>query len=339
MKLAIVIVGYNSRDYLDECLESLKEARGAKTIYYVDNNSTDDSLGFIKKKFPWVKIIVSKQNLGFAGGNNLGIKQAIEDGFEFLLLLNPDTIVDKSCLANLLQKADQATILQPLILLHQNSAKTDLVNTTGNHLNFLGFSYCSDFKVNMDQVKEKPITSASGAGLFIPAKVLKKIGFFDRDFFMYHEDLDLCWRARKAGYEIKIIPEAKLWHKYSFSRNKKKMYYAERNRLLFLLKNFSLKYLILIFPIFLLNELLMLIYSVISLWLFEKIKANLSALIMLPSILKKRSKIKKICRVKEEKLKTYIKSDIEFSALGSTWLFTPYNLILTCYWRIIGRFI
>ena len=255
--ISIIIVGYNSLKYLDDCLSSLFESSYKNfEVIFVDNNSKDSSMSFIKKAFSTVEIIESKKNLGFAGGNNLGIKKALKNKSEYIFLLNPDTIIDKDCLEKLINKADDRTILQPLILLHENSKKTNLINTTGGYLNFLGFSYCSDYRLDKKMAKEKDIAIASGAAVFIPAEILRKIGLFDESFFMYHEDVDLFWRARLFGHNIKLLPNALVWHKYSFSKNNKKIFYVERNRLLFLYKNFELKYWILILPIFIFNEII-----------------------------------------------------------------------------------
>ena len=140
MNLAIIIVGFNSKKYLSDCLRALRKAdKTDKTkVFFIDNDSSDESVLFIRKNFPEVMVIESKKNLGFAGGNNLGIEEAIKTGADHILLLNPDTIIDQNCLKVLESKADTQTILQPLILLHLDGKMTDLVNTSGNHLNFLG---------------------------------------------------------------------------------------------------------------------------------------------------------------------------------------------------------
>jgi GT2 family glycosyltransferase len=278
--------------------------------------------------------VIKNKNTGFAGGNNVGIRRAFELGCDYVFLLNPDTTIHKNCLEKLVAKADQQTILQPLILLNIDGQNTDLINTTGGHLNFLGFSYCSDYKKNKSTAREKDIAIASGAAVLIPTNILKKIGLFDENFFMYHEDVDLFYRARLFGFNIRLIPDSLLWHKYSFSRNSNKMFYTDRNRLLFLYKNFSLKYLVLILPISIINEILMILYSLISGWFFQKIRAYFSALALLgPSSTRRKTNLPQI-RKRERTLKQFIGPEISFSEVANSFL-TFYNLITKIYWYLI----
>lgn len=334
--ISIIIVGYNSKKYLDDCLSSIFNSNYKNSrVIFVDNNSTDDSIKFIKNKFRKVIIVKSKENLGFAGGNNLGIKKAIEMKTDYIFLVNPDTITERECFEILIKNANTKTILQPLILLYKNGHKTKIVNTTGGILNFLGFSYCSDYKKDAKEIIDKNIPLASGAGVFIPSEVFRKIGFFDENFFMYHEDVDLFWRARMSGFEIELISSAIIWHKYSFSRNINKMFYFERNRLLFLYKNFSVKYLGLIFPMFIINEFLMLLYSLFSGWFWLKLNSYVSIFKLLKKESNQRKEIIANKIISDKLLKRFIVSDISFSEIRSIF-FAPYNFLLKIYWKLIN---
>lgn len=336
--ISIIIVGYNSEKDLDECLSSVFASSYKNfRVIFVDNNSADNSITLIKNRFPKVEIIVNTENSGFAGGNNIGIKKAISDKSEYIMLLNPDTIIDRDCLKNLTDKASKDTILQPLILLTLDGKNTNLINTTGGHLNFLGFSYCSDYKKERRTAKEKDIAIASGAAVLMPTNILEEIGMFDESFFMYHEDVDLFWRARLAGFNIRLIPDSVVWHKYSFSKNKKKMFYADRNRLIFLHKNFSLKYRMLVSPAFLINEILMFLYSLLSGWPKEKVSAWGSAIknICIGNYKKKTSREQ---LVEEKTLKVFISPKIEFGEFPNP-LFKIYNIFLIAWWHLIFVFV
>lgn len=333
--ISIIIVGYNSKKYLSGCLDSIFNSSYNKfRVIFIDNDSSDDSVDFVKRNYPRVDVLISQKNIGFAGANNLGIKHAQELGTDYIFLLNPDTITDTDCLNNLIKKADKKTVLQPLLLLNIDGKNTDLINTTGNYLNFLGISYCNDYKKNANQVSEKDITTASGAAAFIPIEMFKKIGFFDKNFFMYHEDVDLFWRARLFGFNIRLVPDAKVWHFYSFSTNKNKFFFVERNRLIFIFKNFSIKYILLITPILFVNEILMISYSIVGLWLPQKISSYLSFFKLLPQIINSRKMIQSRSVVKETNLKKKLMPSISFAEIKSP-LFAPYNLILRLYWRLI----
>lgn len=326
--ISIIIVGYNSKKYLDECLSSIFASTFKKfEVIFVDNCSKDGSVNYIKNNFPNVSVIENATNSGFTGGNNIGIQRAIENGSDYVFILNPDTVIDKNCLEILAKNADNKTIAQPLILLHENGEKTDLINTTGNYLNFLGISYCNNYRKPSSVAIDQDIPLASGAAALIPINAIKKAGMFDESFFMYHEDVDLFWRMRMAGYNIGLITSALVWHKYSFSKNKNKLFYVERNRIKFLLKNFNPWYWILIFPIFVVNEFLILIYSLKDGWFKLKIKSLIDAFKLTHSY-------KKSSPGNLSKIKRYLGYNLSF-AEAKNILFVPYSWLLFLYFKLI----
>ncbi|MDO8513862.1 MAG: glycosyltransferase family 2 protein [bacterium] len=334
-RVGIIIVGYNSRKYLPDCLGSVFDSSCQDfKVYFVDNKSSDDSLEYIEKKWTGVETIKLEQNYGFANANNIGAEKAMHDGCEYIFLLNPDTIVNENCLDLLIKSAKRNLILQPLILLHENGKKTDLINTSGNVLHYLGMSYVGNYRKNYKEIGlPEDIALASGAAMFIPAKIVRQLGLFDKSFFMYHEDVDFSWRARIAGFKINLQPDAQVWHKYSFSRNKNKLFYAERNRIIFMLKNFSTGYLLVILPIAVLNELLVVIYSIVSGWFLIKMKSYIDVIHWFNKIIEWR-KIIEERKVSERELKQYLSSVISFSELSASG-FRIYSLFLTAYWKLI----
>ncbi len=333
---SIIIVSYNSGRFIDDCLKSIFASSYKKfNVIVVDNNSKDGSIEKLSKKFPKITIIKNKQNLGFATGVNIGIRRAISLKANNVFLINPDTIIDKNCLRELNQNNNKKTILQPFVLLYRHK-KTNKINSSGHFLHYLGFTYCNDYKKDESKVSDKLIASSSGSAMFIPLSIVKKIGYFTDYFFLYHEDLDFSWRWRLAGGEVKLITAAKVWHKYHFSRNKNKLFYVERNRLLFLLKNYQTRTLILISPILLITEIGFLFFSVFSGWGFVKIKSFISALASMPAMLSERKKI--IRSKKDRELLQYLQSSIYFPEYK-----IPFSKILNaiyfCYWSLIKKII
>lgn len=335
--LAIIVVGYNSEYYLHDCFESIgKSTFTDYKIILIDNDSSDQTVSYVKDQFPEVEVIQTGVNLGFAGGNNVGIRRALELGFKYILLLNPDTVVDRYALEILVKKADSHTILQPVLLLFSD-CKTKEINTTGNHLHYLGFSYCGDYKQDSSGLAEREIVSASGAAAFVPSTVFKKIGFLDEFFFMYHEDLDFCWRARMHGFSVRLIPQARIWHKYSFSRNDIKLFFAERNRILFLLKNYEIKTLVLIFPLLFVNGAGMFFYSLISgngNLALVKLRGYWSIFRNFRTCLATRRKTQQNRIVGDAELKTFISTDLSFSEVKIPRF---YNKVLSAYWKLISK--
>ena len=337
LKIAIIIVGFHSHDDLPDCFESISRSTlKPYELYFLENAINDGSAKYIKENYPETLVFQSEENLGFAGGNNFLLKKALKSDAEAFLLLNPDTILDPDCLSNLAKNFEAETILQPLILLYENGAATNLVNTWGNPLHYLGFSYAGGNKNPLPQGEGEEITLASGAAVLIPRQALEKAGFFDESFFLYHEDADLSWRFHIYGFKIRSIYSAKVWHKYEFSKNTAKFYYVERNRITLLIKNYQLRTLLLILPMLLLTESFLVLFSILSGWFPEKIKSYASVIQLLPTTLVSRKKIQRE-RVKSDKvLYKYLSTRLAFSELDSAPI-KFYNILAKAYWGMVNK--
>lgn len=256
----VVILNWNRADDTLECLKSvgrLKVTGFQLSVVVVDNASSDNSVAIInnqksKIKNLKVKVIENSENKGYAGGNNVGIKHALKNKADYVLVLNNDTIIDKNMLIELLKIAKrhkQAAILSPKIYFakgyefHKKSyKKTDLgkvIWSAGGEMdwdNVFGKNYGVD-KVDRGQFeKTKEIDFATGACMFLSAKALKEVGIFDSRYFMYFEDADLCLRMIKKGWKIYYVPEAHVWHKVAQSSgigSDLNDYFISRNRMLF----------------------------------------------------------------------------------------------------------
>lgn len=338
-KTAVLVLGFNNKNFLEDCFNSLLRAKREDIdLIYIDNGSVDNSVQFVQKIFPKIIIWDYKKNFGFAEGYNKAIKKALKNNYDYLFLLNPDTVISSLSLKKLIAAANNRTILQPLILLRQKGRKTQLVNTTGSYLNFLGISYCNDFLKNKKNILDKEIAAASGAAMLVPTIIFKKIGFFDKNFFMYHEDLDFCWRARMAGFNVKLLADAIVWHDYSFGRNFNKLFFAERNRQMFMFKNYQFRTLFFIFPAWFFSELAVIFLSIFQGWFFVKMRAYFSLIKLLPKIFKERQKIQANRLVGDRKLKKFVGGEISFSEFQNK-LIGISNKISIVYWQIIKKLI
>jgi len=343
-KVAVIILSYNGQVYLPDLFKSLKDQTlRASEVVIVDNNSTDDSVDYIKKNFPEATLIISKENTGFARGNNIGIKEALKNSPDYIFMLNQDTVCDSKCLEILAEKAssfDNLFACQPLVMCWP---KKNLIQTSGNRMHFLGFGYSGDYKKELsDNVIEKLDRDPfylSGAGMFIDVNVLNKIGLLDEDFFLYHEDTDLCLRAKFLGYKLKLVPEAIIYHKYTEAISKNRWFWSERNRLLTLLKFYKLPTLILLFPFWFFMEIGILLYSLIDGWFFTKVKSFFASLSKIPKILKKRYKIQKTRRISDRELIGEISSRFDFAGFEHPLIKYIVNPIFGFCWKIVRIFI
>jgi GT2 family glycosyltransferase len=265
IKVFLVILNWNSAKDTIECLKSVGRfsiVGYELSVVVIDNASSDNSVKEIqnsdiksqndKLKF---KIIRNEKNLGFAGGNNIGLNYAIENKADYILILNNDTTVDPQLLVNLLKVAKEnkeAGILSPKIYFaagYEFHKKRYGISDRGRVIWAAGgsFDWKNVFGVNrgVDEIDHgqydtaKKMDFATGACMFIKCGVLKKVGMFDPRFFAYFEDADLCMKVKRAGYEIYYVPKAIVWHKVAQSSgigSDLNDYYITRNRLIFGLK-------------------------------------------------------------------------------------------------------
>jgi len=229
--ISIVVLNYNAGELLLNCINSLKKSTYQNIeILVVDNISSDDSHSKCKKQFPDIKLIQNRKNLGYCGGNNVGIKEAKG---EFIVILNPDTIVEENWLDEMFNAFNEFGdgLYQPKII---SLNESDIIQSTGNMIHVFGFGFARDKGGKIIEKKEEieKIGYASGTCLFTTKKVLEKVGLLDEFLFLYHDDLDLGWRAAQIGINSYYVPKSKIFHaeSYSLKWSAKKFYWLERNR-------------------------------------------------------------------------------------------------------------
>lgn len=241
-RVSIITVNYNQVALTCALLDSLKKVTYPDVeVVVVDNGSPEDATPVITKNYPNVKFVRSNENLGFAGGNNLGIKESTG---KYLLFLNNDTEVDPG-------------FLEPLVALFETNPKAGAASSkliyynSDNIIQYVGSTSLNPFtgrnkRVGFmekdmgqhDQLKETDL--AHGAAMMVPRSVIEKAGLMADFFFLYYEEIDWCERIKKAGYKIYVVPASKVYHKESMSVGKKstlKTYYMTRNRVLFMRRN------------------------------------------------------------------------------------------------------
>ena len=236
-KISIIILNWNGKKITSGCLKSIKNQSFKEyEIIVVDNASSDGSQEYFKKKFPKVKLIENKENLGYAGGNNIGIKKANAD---YILILNNDTILDKNFLEELWKERNKADILG---VKNYYFDKKNLVWAIGSKVNkfTMKAKLVGNKLIDSKDIDKMEIEHAVGSAIFLNKKVIDKIGFLDEDYFAYYEETEWQTRAINAGFKISWVPSAKLWHKVAYStgggRSPMSAYYLVRNRAYYIKK-------------------------------------------------------------------------------------------------------
>jgi hypothetical protein len=344
-KVAVVLINYKdyARKYLNECIASLRQQSYPKDsfkVFIVDNATSAETVQHLRAAAPEAEIIPEEKNAGFAEGNNIAMRRALGEDYGYIVLFNMDTIADARWLEELVRVAEADKGLgavQSLIMLHP---ETEKINSLGNEIHFLGFGFCKGYGERISNIKH-PISNdffyASGASVLYPVEVLKKVGLFDPEFFMYHEDTDLSWRIRQAGYKIALAEKSVMYHKYQFSRSILQFYHMERNRMIMMFENYRLGTLILIFLPFLIMELGMLFYAALRGMFWTKLRTYgyFFHLKNWRRMVKNKRQKAKLRKVSDRKLSRRIVGKLEFQEIANPILTYLVNPVFNVYWKLV----
>ncbi|MBP7174033.1 MAG: glycosyltransferase family 2 protein [Cloacibacterium sp.] len=257
MKVAIVLLNWNGKHWLEKFLPNIIEYSQEAHIYVIDNASTDDSVAFVKKYFPTVQVIQNAQNFGFAGGYNEGLKQIDE---EIYCLLNSDVEVTENWLEpvkQLFQRDNRIAAIQPKVLSYYEKSQFEFAGAAGGFMDNLGYPYCrgrifDSVEEDKGQYNDEiEIFWASGCCFFIRRKDFWEVSGFDERFFAHQEEIDLCWRLFNLGKKIYYTGQSTIYHVGGGTLNKqspRKTFLNMRNNLSMLLKNLPVKTLIWVLP-------------------------------------------------------------------------------------------
>lgn len=246
-KVGIIVLNWNGKEDTIKCLKSLQKLTYPDIeIILVDNGSTDGSQEYFKCHFPECTLIETGENLGYAGGNNVGIIYALKRPIEYLFILNNDTVVDPGIIEAFMEGFRQyptAGILGSKIYLMNEPDRFDHFGGRWNQKR-LDFDYVGYHQLDDKKTWEEPLVLdyVCGAGIMVHRAVFETIGLFDPRFFLFWEETDFCFRAKRAGFEVISYPKARLWHKVSASFTGGKAhttYFFWRNRLLWIERNFN----------------------------------------------------------------------------------------------------
>jgi hypothetical protein len=350
-KAGIILVNYKDyvNKFLAECRDSLREQSYTDfNVYIVDNAGSEVSGEYIRNNHPEA-VIVPREDGNYAAANNAGIKKAKEDGCEYFVIANMDTRFDKDWLRYLVEAIKElpdAGFVQSKILIYPRADKEwehPRINSLGNIMNFLGFGFTGSYQESDREIEGYPeITGyASGCSFITSRKIIDEIGGYDEEYWMYHDDVEMGWRVKLAGYKIYLAPGSIVYHKYEFGRSIRMLYYMERNRYLAMLHYYACPTLILLLPAMAAMEVGMILYSIPGKWFGTKMKACFY--FWKPSTwFKIRRKRKKINALRTKREKDIIKSfegRVLFQEIENPILKYIANPVFAFYWRVIQKLI
>ena len=333
--VSIIILNYNAGKLIEECLDSIYQSNYKNyEIIVVDNNSDDNSHIECKNNFPLINLIENKKNLGYCEGNNVGIRNSKG---KFVIILNPDTIVDPNWINELLhgyQKFGDG-IYQPKFLTIDNKS---IIQSTGNMIQLFGFGYSrnkGDEDKNQFNIIES-IDYASGTCLFTSKKIFTQLELFDSFLFAYHDDLDLCWRASMQGIQSYYVPTSIVLHPsegFGFKWSKFKFFLLERNRLYCLFTHYSHNTILKFLPSLIVVDIAVSFFYLKNGLFFEKIKASFNILKNFRIIQLRYNEIQKKRTVDDKEIISNFKNEVILPKGTSIKNKLPFNSLL----RILSK--
>ena len=305
--VSIVVLNYNGKQFLDDCLTSIAaQSYRDFEVIVVDNASTDGSVEHLDANYPWVRVVRNKKNLGFAGGTNAGIRQA---NGEFIVTLNNDTRADSRFLACLVEPmrahADVGMCASKMLLADGR------INSAGICISRSGAAWDRGmFEPDLGQydAREEVFGACAGAALY-RKEMLDEIGLFDEDFFLYMEDVDLAFRARLAGWNCIYVPEAKVFHHHGGTAgvgSDLSVYYGNRNVIWYAIKDFPTRLLITSLPFIIARNLALIPYYALRGQGRVILKSKVDALKGVTTMLRKRRDV--VRRTNDSEIGRFVKT-------------------------------
>lgn len=293
--VSVVIVNWNGKPYLDGCLSSVfSQTYPQFEVTLVDNGSTDDSVAFVSRAFPRVRLIENSENIGFAAANNMAIELAKGD---YIATLNNDAQADVRWLEELVRamEADHrlGMCASKMLFYHQ----PQLINSAGIHIDKVGIAWDREAgEPEADEESPQEVFGPCAGAALYRRQMLEEVGLFDEDFFCYLEDVDLAWRARLQGWRCLYVPGAKVYHIHSATSKEGSLfkgYFRGRNKVWTIVKNYPNPHLLLWSPLIALYDLGSVLFAFLVAGDLSPLRGRMASLRGLPLMLSKRFQIQR----------------------------------------------
>jgi GT2 family glycosyltransferase len=302
-------------------------------VIVVDNGAGGAEIKAVER-LERVELVSPGRNLGYAAGSNLGAEKATGD---VLVFLNPDTVARPGALSKLAGVLDDPKIgaAMPRLLLLE---EPELLNSDGNVLHFTGLAWVGGHGRPAGRLTEpRDIAYASGAALAIRAELFREVSGFTEELFLYHEDVELGWRVRMRGMRVVVAPGADMLHDYEFSRNPRKHYFLERNRLVFVVTSYSSRLLALVAPVLVALELAVAVRALREGWLRQKFAGWAWCFRHVDWIRRHRRETQALRRTSDRELAPMLTPVIDPGMMDVPTLVAAMNPLMRLYWSLARR--
>lgn len=327
----MIVVAYGTSPGLLPCVASIWADQPDWEVIVVDNGASGEELEAVVAAGR-VTLVTPPQNLGFAGGCNLGAKVA---SGEVLVFLNPDTVVAPGSLQPLIEPlADpDVGIVTGRLRITENP---DLMHAAGTVVHISGLGWSGGFGSDADeQGGQVDVTTPCGAAMAMTAQTLEQLGGFHDEFFLYQEDVQLGWRAQMSGRRVVYCPAADIYHDYDFDRHPKKRYFMERNRIAFIGTCFSARTLLLLSPLLMATELAMLVLALRQGWFRDKLAGWVWLVRNGRALLRRRRETQRGRRVPDRELARLLTTVVDPGMLRVPRFVRALNPLVVAYWAVV----
>jgi GT2 family glycosyltransferase len=332
--LSAVVLAYREEPWLEKCVHALLRSNGVDVdVILVDNGCTDGGVARLAGT-PGVVLVSPGRNLGFSGGCNAGA--AVASG-EYLGLVNGDLVVEPDAIAHLIAvaAAPDVGVAGPSIRLAEDPQK---LNSDGNELHFLGFSWCGSFgEPATKRTAQRDVATAMGAAIVLRRALWNELGGFDDRYIAYHDDVELCVRCRQRALRVVNVPQAVAVHRYEFSREPQKMFLSERNRLVFVLTALEARTLLLLAPAFVAVELATLASAVAGGWWRQKLDGWVWLLRNHNWVRRRRRQLQTERTVPDRELASLTATRLRAGNYSLPGFLRPLDAVLAAYWWLVRR--
>ena len=344
-RVAVILVNHKeyAKCHLAACYASLCVQTYPKdrvTVFIVDNEATEETDALIARLAPAARRFRNAENRGWGGGNNTAIEVALREGFDYLVLLNMDTVVDPEWLRALVDATAEDPdihIVQSVIFLHG----TGRINSIGNRIHYLGHGYCQGYGETASVPQPAVVDYASGASMLVRREVFERIGLFREAYFMYYDDLEFCWRARLAGFRVGVAARSICHHKYQFQTTMSALFHLQRNRLTTLVTLERVGTLLLIAPCLVIAEFVLSLYLIAigkgaTQW---QLLRHFCRPTTWRAIHQTRREVRRLRVRRDADIVRQFAGQVVFAEIDSPLLRYVVNPLLQAYWAVVRQFI
>jgi GT2 family glycosyltransferase len=329
--VSAIVLAWKAEPWLRRCVEALLASEKVTVdVVLVDNGCTTDDVEVLEQ-LPGVTVVRPGENLGFAGGCNIGARSATG---EHLALVNGDAIVEPTTLARLVEEAGD-----PAVGIAGGSIRLAddprLLNSAGNPVHVLGLSWSGRLGEPEEGTEPYDVAVGSGACMVMRRALWEELGGFDAEYFAYHEDSELSMRVWRRGLRVVYVPDAVAVHRYEFSRNEYKYYLIERNRLMFLATLWGWRALLLLSPALLGLELAMVALAAKQGWLGAKLRSWRWLLGHVGHISRRRRMLQAERTIPNRQWMGLLTDVLDPTAIALPAVTGPLNAVMRVYWRLV----